>query len=88
MEYNKKVNKVNEILAEWNPIGVPPKISKDEYSSYVLSLFNYETNYLGLVERLESILTDDIELEYDSENIDDKKELLFFAHKIFEILND
>ncbi len=87
MEYNKKFNQINEILAEWNPIGVPSEISKEEYSRYVLNLFNHQNDYIGLINYMEFILTEEIGLNYDCNNIDDKKEVVFYADKIFEIFN-
>ena len=40
-------NKINAILAEWNPIGVPQGLALDEYKSYVpllLSAYNRGQN--------------------------------------------
>lgn len=87
MKYNKNFNEINEILAEWNPIGVPSEISKEEYSRYVLNLFKYQNDYIALVKYMEFILTEEIGLNYDCNKIDDKKEILFYAYKIFEAFN-
>lgn len=81
-------NSINEVLSEWNPIGVPTEISKDEYTSYVSGIFNYKNDFIKLVSHLEYILEDEIGLNYNEKNIEEKKDILFYAYKLYIALND
>ena len=88
MDSKNEYLKVNTILSKWNPIGVPDYIANDEYSSYVKRLSRFKNDFLGLVNSLEYILTEEIELNYDFfDNLDDKKEVLYYAYKIYEVIN-
>ncbi len=40
---------VNQILAEWNPIGVPEGIADSEYTMYVPNMLKFRNDYDGLV---------------------------------------
>lgn len=65
---NSIIEKINCILALWNPIGVPQEIAKDEYKDYGSELFKYIENPDLLMNCLEDILINKLELEYDSTN--------------------
>lgn len=86
MKYSKDFENLNEILADWNPIGLPNEVSKSEYLSYVQNLYNYKDDFLGLVKHLEFLMTQKMELYYDSDDILQKKEILFYAYKIYKLL--
>ena len=88
MEYKENFKELNEILAEWNPIGVPDSISKNEYTNYVTYLYKYKNNYLELVNYLEQLIEEEIGLNYNEKNVEEKKDLIYYAYKLFKILNN
>lgn len=86
MKYKENFNILNEILSEWNPIGVPYDVSKNEYTSYIPNLFKYENNFLELVDYLEFLITEEIGLNYNEKNIEEKKDLVFYAYKLYVVM--
>jgi hypothetical protein len=64
----KNVEKINLILAEWNPIGVPENITSDEYRDYIPIILEVLEKKGNLMKVLEDILVNKMELEYDSQN--------------------
>lgn len=85
--YTKEYYLVNEILAEWDPIGVPKNVAICEYTDYVPRILEQKDNLNDIVLELESIVTKDIGLDYNPDNIDHKRHTVKFATKIFECLS-
>jgi len=56
--------KINEILAQWDPIGVGNTISESEYTQYVLPIMSLKEDKIGLENYLKKIL-DHIGLSYN-----------------------
>lgn len=54
--------RINEILAEWNPIDVPDNIAKTEYTSFIPSIKNRMNSEVELITCLEGILMNELEL--------------------------
>lgn len=77
--------KINNVLSQWDPLNVGEEISRVEYKGYVPKILNSSSNFILLVNTLESILVNDLGLEYKHNNIEHKKDLLFFAYEIFLI---
>lgn len=80
-------DKINIILSEWNPIGVPKEVSITEYSSYISKILSYRNDFLGLVKHIELILINDLEYDYNENNIEEKSEILIVAYKIYKVIN-
>ena len=79
---------VSEILAEWNPIGVPEVVADSEYTSYVHRLLPYQSDISGLIIEMERIVTDSIGIDYDADNPEHKQHTGRFATKIIQALKD
>jgi hypothetical protein len=79
---------VNQILAEWNPIGVPEGIADSEYTSYVSNVLKFRNDLDGLVKELERIVSVVIGLNYDSNDSEHRQHTVTFAKKIIQALND
>lgn len=60
--------KINHILAEWDPIGVGTFIASDEYRSYVPRIIANLHDEAALKKYLEHLLTDTMGLEHNPEN--------------------
>ncbi len=66
---NKQLfNSINNVLAEWDPIGVGETIATDEYAGYIPSILEVIKNKEKLMFCLKDILVNKIGLEYDPNN--------------------
>lgn len=76
---------INEILAEWNPIGVPVGLSKAEYENYIPLIKSSMNSEKELINCLKDILINKMELDYNDSNPLHKEELKEIALKIINI---
>jgi hypothetical protein len=79
---------VNQILAEWNPIGVPEGIADSEYTMYVPNMLKFRNDYDGLVIEMKRIVNDVIGLTFDNYEESYQQETLVFAKRIIETLKN
>lgn len=79
---------VNQILAEWNPIGVPEGIADSEYTMYVPNMLKFRNDYDGLVIEMKRIVNDVIGLTFDNYEASYQQETLVFAKRIIETLKN
>ncbi|WP_375334366.1 hypothetical protein [Flagellimonas sp. C4] len=87
VQYKFFSKKALAIFNEWNPIEVSDIYNlDDEYQEYVYGLYKYRNSYQDIVKYLEKILVEDIGLNYDSENLKHKNEVMEIGHKFFEIM--
>jgi hypothetical protein len=86
MVYTKEYWLVNQILAEWDPIGVPDSVAKTEYTDYVPRILEQRDNLDEIVRELEAIVVQDIGLDYNPDNPAQKQHTIKFATKIYESL--
>ena len=86
MKYNRDYELVNDILAEWDPIGVPDTVAKTEYADYVQRILVKRDNLQGIIKELETIITADIGLDYNGDNPNDKGHTVEYATRIFNEL--
>lgn len=64
----KFLKSINNILSDWNPIGVPDDIALDEYREYIPVILKYIEDRQQLINCLEDILVNKIGLDYHPEN--------------------
>jgi len=74
--------KINQILANWNPINVPSDLAQDEYKPYILSIFEKSNDKNLLFDYLCNLLTKEMGLEFDMKNEAHIKELQEICNKI------
>lgn len=77
---------VNQILAEWNPIGVPEGIADSEYTMYVPNILKFRNDYDGLVVEMNRIVDEVIGLTFDKNEEFYQQVTLVFAKRIIETL--
>ena len=53
---NELEKKINDIIAEWNPLCVDPTIARNEYKGYIPSIVESIRNRRNLEETIEHIL--------------------------------
>ena len=78
---------INDIFIEWNPIEVPPDVAEDEYIIYVVSIIENRKNIIDIVSVLQNILINEIGLNYSPENVEHKKEIVYYGYKMYLALN-
>ncbi len=86
MKYNKDYELVNDILAEWDPIGVTDSAAKTEYTDYVQRILLTRDNLDGIIRELETIVTVDIGLDHNGDNANHKGHTIKYATRIFNEL--
>jgi len=82
---SKRFDKINKVLAKWNPIGVPNEIAIDEYKAFVSIINEAASNEETLLKCLEDILLNKIGLEYDKKNLEHVEDLKKVSLEILEI---
>jgi hypothetical protein len=88
MKFHKDYEIVNNILAKWDPIGVPDTVAKSEYTDYVQRILLKRDNLDDLIKELETIITQDIGLEYNADNPTEKEHTIKYATAIFTELKN
>ena len=82
---NLEFEKINQVLSEWNPIGVDKTIAIDEYRGYIPIIIKSANDEKTLMKCLTSILVNDIGLDYDSSNESHVKDLRQVCEEIMQI---
>jgi len=80
--HTEKYRKINEILKEWNPIGVPESVASDEYSSYIPQIIERINDNDSLLEYLEDLLINVIGVEYIPKDKRHKQDVINVIEKI------
>jgi hypothetical protein len=83
--FPKEYYLVNDILKEWNPIGVDEPSLTDEYIGYIPSIMKVRNDFDKLIEYLEHMLINEIGVSYNSSNKKHKNDLISFAKRLYEI---
>ena len=82
------IEKINQVLSEWDPIGVGETIAADEYRGYIPIILRSVNDKKTLMNCLENILVNEIGLDYDSSNKSHVKDLQQVCEKIIQVYND
>jgi hypothetical protein len=81
----KAIENINLVLTEWNPIGVPDDIAKEEYKSYIPLILQSIDDRKRLMNCLEDILINKIEIDYDSTNREHSEDLQLVCDKLIRV---
>jgi hypothetical protein len=81
------IENINQILAEWDPIGVGEIIATDEYSGYIPIILRSVNDKNILISCLANILANKIGLDYDTSNKSHIKDLQQVCEKIIQVYN-
>lgn len=80
--FSAEYHLINDVLMEWNPIGVAGGLLMDEYISYIPRLMKVKENRDLLLKELESVLVNDLGMRYDPSDAGKHQELIDVANKI------
>ena len=78
---------INDVLAVWNPIGVPDLIAHDEYRGYVGSIHAIGADRAALSKKLQYLLVNILGLEYNSDDSAQREDLQNVVNNLYNILN-
>jgi len=81
---NRIKKKINKILMEWDPIGVPPHAKYSEYVFYIEDIYQIKDNEIELKIYLKNVIVNQIGLEYNNfqeENTKKAVEKLILLYK-------
>ena len=79
---------INQVLAEWDPIGVGEAIATDEYRGYIPKILRSVSDKNTLMCCLANILVMEIGLDYDSSNKSHINNLQEVCEKIIQVISD
>ena len=82
MKNNEYIEIINQILAKWNPLEVPPNIAKIEYSTYADPIYKIGRNPIALREYLVRLVRDEMGLNYDDSNLSHRMDIEDVLSKI------
>ena len=74
---------ITTILSKWDPIGVGYELAYSEYRGYASQLIPLLSDEKQLLKKLECILVEEMELEYDSNN---KRHVLDLTKIVSELI--
>jgi hypothetical protein len=78
-------DKINTILYQWNPLGLPIDIALYEYKPYIPEIMRSMRDRQMLIGCLERIITDDMDTGYDKMNMSHKADVVDVANKIMAL---
>lgn len=82
-----KAEIINQILSEWNPIGVGKNVATDEYKGYIPAILQCCNNQKELINCLQKIVVNELELTSDLNNKKLHDDLQIICDKIIQACN-
>lgn len=79
------IERINQVLSEWDPAGVGEIITADEYKGYIPTILSSVNDEEKLMECLENILINEMDLDYDPFNKSHVKSLQKVCRKIMSV---
>lgn len=83
----KTIEKINQVLVEWDPIGVGEDLASDEYRSYISQILISSESEHKLLKCLEDIVNQ-MEIGYDPQNKKHKYDLKQVCNKIIQLVKN
>ncbi len=84
----KIIEKMNRILAYWNPLEVPENIALDEYKGYIPYILRAIGSRQQLTKCLEDILMNKLGTGYNSGNKEHQEDLQRICNEIIQVYRD
>nr|WP_186973912.1 hypothetical protein [Bacteroides intestinalis] len=83
-----KLEMINRILAEWDPIGVGYELAIDEYRGYIPVILQFCHDKKKLINYLQNILVNEMGLEYDGRNKKYNTDIQLICDRIIQVYNN
>jgi len=81
----KIIDDINQILSEWDPLGIGEDIITDEYRGYIPVVLKHIKSKEELTSCLEDILVNSLQTGYDKKNNNHKNMLMLIVEKIMRL---
>jgi|LauGreDrversion4_2_1035121.scaffolds.fasta_scaffold263082_3 hypothetical protein len=81
----KYIEEINQVLSEWDPIGVGEEIARDEYRGYISNIIKSSGSKDGIMKCLEKIV-DELEVGFDVNDEKQNQDLQIVCNRIYEVL--
>lgn len=82
-----RIEMVNQILVEWDPIGVGPELAIDEYQGYVPIILQFCYDKKKLMACLHNIVKNEMGLECDLNNKKCNSDIQLICDRIIQAYN-
>ena len=83
-----KLEMINRILTEWDPIGVGYQLAIDEYRGYIPVILQFCHDKKKLINYLQNILVNEMGLEYDGRNKKYNTDIQLICDRIIQVYNN
>ena len=83
-----KLEMINRILTEWDPIGVGYELAIDEYRGYIPVILQFCHDKKKLINYLQNILVNEMGLEYDGRNKKYNTDIQLICDRIIQVYNN
>jgi len=84
----KTIENINQVLADWNPIGVDIDIAIEEYRGYIPAILQSIEKRQQLMDCLEDILINKMEIGYDPLNKEHSEDLKQVCDKLIKVYQE
>jgi hypothetical protein len=88
MNAETRRERVADVLATWNPIGVPLFLAHDEYKAYVDPILAVGNDRDRLAAYLTTLLTQTCGLPYNEGDAEHRKDLNRVVRELLQVLQD
>lgn len=85
---SKLKQRINDVLASWNPIDVPDTLAHQEYESYIETFIAIGNNAQALTTHLKKLVSETMGLDYNDENPKHRMDIEDVMKKLVEILKE
>ena len=82
---NDFVEKLNQVLSEWDPVGVGENLATEEYRGYIPTILKSVDNKIQLMDCIENILVNEMGLDYNPSNKSHVESLQHVCEKIMQV---
>jgi hypothetical protein len=81
----KYIEEINQVLIDWDPIGVGEEIAINEYRGYIPTIIKTSGSKEGILKCLEKIVNE-LEVGFDSNNENQIQDLQIICNRIYEVM--
>lgn len=81
----KYIEEINQILIEWDPIGVGEEIARDEYRGYISNIIKTSGSKDAIMKCLEKIVNE-LEVGFDFNDEKQIQDLQIVCNRIYQLM--
>jgi hypothetical protein len=81
----KYIEEINQVLIEWDPIGVGEEIARDEYRGYISNIIKTSGSKDAIMKCLEKIVNE-LEVGFDFNDEKQIQDLQIVCNRIYQLM--